>query len=124
MYFLVGICFFCAFWYTIFAFIFLFSFMASKTNANKQGGSSFQSILLVILIALSALQIYFLTGNSLNLPGQQTNDVFGIKKALLDIEYEKVGGKEAYDLIVKMQQLTLNNPQNPQNLAAMREYVA
>jgi hypothetical protein len=33
------------------------------------------------------------------LPASITTDTFGIKRAILELEYEKVGGKANYDLI-------------------------
>lgn len=50
-------------------------------------------------------------------------DPIGIKKALLEIEYDKVGGKENYDVITKAQLLSLNDPQNPNNINAIKQYV-
>jgi hypothetical protein len=51
------------------------------------------------LIILNALGLYLLTGNSISLPASITADSIGVKKALLELEYDKVGGKENYDLV-------------------------
>jgi hypothetical protein len=38
-------------------------------------------------------------GNSVSFPGSITVDPVGIKKALLEMEYQKVGGKANYDVV-------------------------
>ena len=48
----------------------------------------------------------------------------GVKKALLEIEYSKVGGKANYDIMTQAQQISVNDPQNPSNIAAMKKYIA
>ncbi len=58
-------------------------------------------ILLAIVILQGFFNIYLLTGNSVPLPASTGIDALGVKKALLELEYEKVGGKENYDLISK-----------------------
>ncbi len=83
---------------------------------------SLTNVLLIIVITLNALCLYFLTGNTFSVPGMIL-DPLGIKSALLDLEYDKVGGKQNYDLLTKAQQLSLQDPQNPSNLTAMKTYV-
>jgi len=58
-------------------------------------------VLLAIVILQGFFNIYLLTGNSVTLPASTGIDALGVKKALLELEYEKVGGKENYDLISK-----------------------
>lgn len=76
----------------------------------------------MIVIVLNALGLYFLTGNSLSVPSM-TIDPLGIKSAILEVEYDKAGGKANYDLLTRAQQLSLTDPQNQGNLAAMKQYV-
>jgi protein-disulfide isomerase len=83
---------------------------------------SLTHILLVIVIFLNALWIYLLTGNSFSFPGM-SNDSFGIKQALLDVEYDKAGSRANYELLTRAQQLSLMDPQNPSNIKAMKQYV-
>ncbi len=83
---------------------------------------SLTNVLLLIVITLNALGLYFLTGNSFSVPGMIL-DPLGIKSALLDLEYDKAGGKENYDLLTRAQQLSLQDPQNPSNIKAMKQYV-
>lgn len=58
-------------------------------------------ILLAIVIVQGFFNIYLLTGNSVTLPASTGIDALGVKKALLELEYEKVGGKENYELVSK-----------------------
>lgn len=58
-------------------------------------------ILLAIVIVQGFFNIYLLTGNSVSLPASTGIDALGVKKALLELEYEKVGGKENYELVTK-----------------------
>jgi protein-disulfide isomerase len=58
-------------------------------------------ILLAIVIVQGFFNIYLLTGNSVSLPASTGIDALGVKKALLELEYEKVGGKENYELVSK-----------------------
>jgi protein-disulfide isomerase len=58
-------------------------------------------ILLWVVILQGFFNIYLLTGNSVSLPAYTGIDAFGVKKALLDLEYEKVWGKENYELVSK-----------------------
>jgi len=37
----------------------------------------------------------------------------GLKKAILEVEYEKVGGKESFEIQSQAQKLSLRDPQNP-----------
>lgn len=63
-------------------------------------------------------------GNSLTLPDSISLDPVGVKRAFLEIEYAKVGGKENYEIMTAAQQLSVNDPQNPSNIKAMKQYVA
>lgn len=83
---------------------------------------SLTNILLIIVIVLNSLGLYFLTGNSLSV-ANMTIDPLDVKGAILSVEYDKAWGKEIYDLLAKAQQLSLNDPQNPSNLKAMKQYI-
>ncbi|MBP6981593.1 thioredoxin domain-containing protein [Candidatus Gracilibacteria bacterium] len=61
------------------------------------------TILLILSLLMNAFSLYFLTGKSLPFYG----DTVGIKSALLELEYEKVGGQKNYDLISRYSQLQL-----------------
>lgn len=80
--------------------------ISAETQTSCSRGSCWH-ITLVILVILSlvmnAISLYFLSGNSYTV----SNNTVGIKKALLDLEYEKVGGQANYDLIQKMQMMNL-----------------
>jgi protein-disulfide isomerase len=56
-------------------------------------------ILLAVVILQGFFNLYLLTGNSVTLPASTGIDSFGVKKALLELEYDKVGGKVNYDLV-------------------------
>jgi len=75
-------------------------------------------VLLAIVILQGFFNIYLLTGNSVTLPASTGIDALGVKKALLELEYEKVGGKENYDLISKATLIQMHE-QIPQ----IREFV-
>lgn len=85
---------------------------------------SLTHILLVIIAIFNAASLYLLTGNSFSLPGSISIDPVGIKKAILEVEYEKAGGKENYEILTKAQQLSMTDSQNPSNLDAMKKYIA
>lgn len=61
------------------------------------------SLFLIISLLMNALSLYLLAGKSLPFYG----DTIGIKKALLELEYDKVGGQKNYDLISRYSQLQL-----------------
>ncbi len=74
--------------------------MFGKTESSTTG-SYITPILLGILIVLNALGLYLLMGNSFQLPSSISVEPAGIKKAILELEYEKVGGKANYELVSK-----------------------
>jgi protein-disulfide isomerase len=80
--------------------------------------------LLGVLIVLNIFWLFLLTGNSFSLPSSISVDPVGVKKALLEIEYSKVGGKANYDIMTQAQQISVNDPQNPSNISAMKKYIA
>lgn len=80
-------------------------------------------VLLIITILLNVLSLYLLMGNSLTLPDSISLDPVGVKRAFLEIEYAKVGGKANYEIMTAAQQLSVNDPQNPSNIKAMKQYV-
>jgi protein-disulfide isomerase len=81
-------------------------------------------ILLCVLIVLNVFGLFLLTGNSFSLPASISVDPVGVKKALLEIEYSKVGGKANYDIMTQAQNLSVNDPQNPSNIEAMKKYIS
>jgi protein-disulfide isomerase len=81
-------------------------------------------ILLGVLIVLNVFGLFLLMGNSLSLPASISVDPIGVKKALLEIEYSKVGGKANYDVMTQAQNLSVNDPQNPSNIEAMKKYIS
>jgi protein-disulfide isomerase len=56
-------------------------------------------ILLGFVIVQGFLNLYLLMGNSLSLPTSIAVDPIWVKKAFLELEYDKVGGKANYDLV-------------------------
>lgn len=58
-------------------------------------------ILLAVVIVQGFFNFYLLTGNSLNLTTSTGIDALGVKKAILEFEYDKVWGKENYELVSK-----------------------
>ncbi len=95
---------------------------SSTCSENCWTSFSLTHILLIIIIFLNAFGIYLLTGNSVSLPGLDM-DSFGMKQAFLEIEYDKAGGKENYELLTRAQRLSLNDPQNPSNIKSMKQYI-
>jgi hypothetical protein len=95
--------------------------MFGKTESTLP--TSLTPILLSVLIVLNVLGLFLLTGNSLSLPASISVDPIGVKKALLEIEYSKVGGKANYDVMTQAQNLSVNDPQNPSNIEAMKKYI-
>ena len=81
-------------------------------------------ILLGVLIILNIFGLFLLTGNSFSLPASISVDPVGVKKALLEIEYSKVGGKANYNIMTQAQNLSVNDPQNPSNIEAMKKYIS
>ena len=72
--------------------------MFSKSESCNT--SCLNSILLGVLIVLNAFGLYLLMGNSFSVPSISVDPV-GIKKAMLELEYQKVGGKANYDIIAQ-----------------------
>ena len=72
-------------------------------------------ILVILSLLLNALCLYFLMGYSFSIKSlltgtsknTQTDSSVGIRKVLLDLEYEKVGGKQNYDLLQKYSQMQI-----------------
>ncbi len=96
--------------------------MFGKTESCNT--SCLTPILLGILIVLNVFGLFLLTGNSLSLPTSISVDPIGIKSALLEIEYAKVGGKANYEVMTQAQNISVNDPQNPSNIEAMKKYIA
>jgi protein-disulfide isomerase len=79
--------------------------------------------ILIVSLLLNAFSVYLLMGFSLPLKAisgaaNQDNSI-GIKRALLDLEYEKVGGKENYDTLQKYSQMQIKD-----QIDKIKQYVA
>ncbi len=96
--------------------------VAESTN-SKKSILSLTHILLILVILFQSWALYLLTGNSVPSFGDVSMDPLGIKRAVLEIEYDKVGWKANYDIMTRAQQLSVNDPQNPSNIANMKKYV-
>jgi protein-disulfide isomerase len=83
--------------------------MFGKTESTCSTASCLTSTLLVISILLNSVCLYLLMGNSFSLPSSISVEPAGIKKAILELEYEKVGGKTNYELISKATQLQMKD---------------
>lgn len=94
----------------------------------------FQTILLIVLVIFSAIQIAFLFGITPNFsksiatkatPVENTTGIErAVREALLQHEYEKVGGKDNYDVITEVQKELLTNPQSEQNIEKQKAFLA
>lgn len=91
--------------------------MFSKADFNFSK-SCITNILLCILIILNIWGLYLLMGNTLSFPGSISIDPVGIKKALLQMEYQKVGGKANYDVINEATLLQIKD-----QLPQMQQYI-
>lgn len=73
--------------------------------------------LVIVSLLLNALCLYFLMGYSFSIKSlvsgepknTQVDSSVGIRRVLLDLEYEKVGGKENYDLLQKYSQMQIKD---------------
>ncbi len=74
-------------------------------------------ILLILVVILIGIQLFLSVNSEKQLEERMRN-------VLLAHEYEQVGGKENYEIITKLQKLMLTDPSNPQNIEAMKEYLA
>ena len=61
---------------------------------------------LLLVLAVNCLVLYFVMGYTLSLGNKEGDDV-GIKRVLLELEYEKVGGKKNYDTLQKYSQMQI-----------------
>lgn len=86
----------------------------SQNSQKVSCTSVLQTSLLVILLILSAVQSVFLYHLS---QGKTTQEI------LLEHEYAKVGGKENYEVMTKLQTLFLSHQDNPNNIAAQKELI-
>ncbi len=75
-----------------------------NTSSTSVSNGVLVFVLLLSLI-MNALTLYFVMGYSLSLTPQ--DDSFGIKKALLELEYEKVGGRTNYETLQKYSQMQI-----------------
>lgn len=127
--------------YTDFVLFLILYFMSDKTTIqqvvdNTETNKSvnvFQTVLLVILVLLSAFQVAFIMNLIPNFNKQaavtpSTNNSTGLEKvvrdALLEHEYAKVGSKENYDTITALQIALLKYPQYEGNIDAQKKMLA
>lgn len=96
--------------------------LSSETSPCKSSWN-LTSILLICILVLQVASMYLLTGNSLSLPEKSGIDVLWVKRAILEVEYDKVWWKENYEIMQKAQKLSVTDPQNPSNVANMKKYV-
>jgi len=107
----------------MYASIFLFITIMFTKAESAIKMSHLTPVLLIISVILNVLSLYLLMGNSLTLPESISLDPVGVKRAFLEIEYAKVGGKDNYEIMTAAQRLSVNDPQNPSNIKAMKQYV-
>lgn len=95
-------------------------------ESGDEKNFSLTHILLILLILLNMAGLYLLTGNSISLSGNTTIDPVGIKKAILEVEYDKAGGKERYELMQQANLLSLTNQKSPNfvSLDQIKTYIA
>ena len=90
------------------------------TTNTPSTGSGVSNILilsvLLISMALNVVALYLLMGYSLSF--SQADDTLGIKRAILEVEYDKVGGKENYDMLTQAQLI-----QFKQSLPQLKEFL-
>lgn len=98
----------------------------APVEAGDESNFSFTHILLVLLVLLNAAGLYLLAGNSFSFSGNTSIDPVGIKKAILEVEYDKAGGKERYELMQQANLLSLTNPKSPNyvSLDQIKTYIA
>lgn len=95
-------------------------------ESGDEKNFSLTHILLVILVLLNVAGLYLLTGNSISLSGNTAIDPVGIKKAILEVEYDKAGGKERYELMQQANLLSLTNEKSPNyvSIEQLKTYIA
>ncbi len=100
---------------------------ATSVDLSTEKTGSTQGAMIVMLIAsllLNTLCLYFLLGYSFEFKTLSKGDnaaqdwSVGIRKVLLDLEYEKVGWKENYDILQKYTQMQIKE-QIPQIKSAL-----
>lgn len=94
-------------------------------GCSCENGNIFQTVLLVILVVLSAFQVAFMLNLTPNFNKNSENKSTGMEKvvrdALLEHEYAKVGGKENYETITALQIAMLTNPQSGQDISTYKQ---
>ena len=84
------------------------------------------TVLLIVSVLMSGLCLYFLLGYSIDLKSLSSSanidtkidSSIGIRRVLLDLEYEKVWGKENYDILQKYSQMQIK-----EQIPKIRQYV-
>jgi len=67
------------------------SVQISESTNSKKSILSLTHILLILVILFQSCALYLLTGNSVPSFGDVIIDPLGIKRAVLEVEYDKVG---------------------------------
>ncbi len=97
------------------------------SNNNSSAGNVFQIVLLIVLVIFSAIQVAFMMGITPSFKQSAQETTFEqssglekvVREALLQHEYEKVGGKSNYELVTALQIAMLNNPQSGQDVVTL-----
>lgn len=84
---------------------------------NNSKDFSLSSVLIIILLIVNIVAVVFTAVNQSKL-----EDKFNSK--LMQVEYDRAGGKEAYDVDIQLRKLLVNHPDNPQNIKAQKELFA
>lgn len=81
----------------------------TESVPHTHGHHTVLTILVIVSLLLNIVSVYFLLGYSFDLKtlSAKSDSALGIKKVLLDLEYEKVGGKDNYDILQKYSQLQI-----------------
>jgi protein-disulfide isomerase len=97
------------------------SWSATASNTITQNAIIF---LVILSVLLNIFSLYFLMGYSFSVGAkgegvsERSDDSIGIKRVLLDLEYEKVGGKENYEILQKYSQMQIT-----EQIAQIKSYV-
>lgn len=93
---------------------------AVEVSAIEKANGGISNVSLLILtsasLMLNVFCIYLLMGYSVSVTNM--SDPLGIKRALLEVEYQKVGGRENYDLLNQAQLIQLK-----QQLPQVKQYI-
>lgn len=94
--------------------------ISDEVYVNTSSSSVSNGVLvfvLLLVLAVNCLVLYFVMGYTLSLGNKEDDDV-GIKRVLLELEYEKVAGKKNYDTLQKYSQMQIK-----EQIAQIEQYV-